>query len=105
MTQQLAVNKLFSEVERYRPSYSDAWSRIAKGFADALRRVAPALRQLAMDCYSLGKIGSYVYYWEVQPCWYISSNCSGSLFDTIVTPAFLIARSGNSRLAIVVGLS
>lgn len=57
---ELAVKDLFSEVDVYRPTHTDAWPKTAKGFADALRRVAPALRQLGIECRSLGKVGSNV---------------------------------------------
>ncbi len=59
-TNKLPLNQLFQLVEKYRPPNTDAWPRSAKGFADALRRAAPALRQLGIECRSLGKTGSYV---------------------------------------------
>lgn len=55
---------LMREIEQYRPPYSDAWPKSPKGFADALRRAAPALRQLGIECRSLGKIGGSVQ-WEI----------------------------------------
>lgn len=62
---QLPINQLFSQIERMKPFNTDSWPRSAKGFADALRRVAPALRQLDIICRSLGKKGSYVW-WEIK---------------------------------------
>ena len=61
----LPIKTLFTQVERYRPNSTDSWPRSAKGFADALRRAAPALRQMGIECRSLGKIGSYVS-WEIK---------------------------------------
>lgn len=58
------AKELMREMEQYRPPYSDAWPRSPKGFADALRRAAPALRQLGIECRSLGKIGGSVQ-WEI----------------------------------------
>jgi hypothetical protein len=61
----LLIKRLFAELERYKPSSTDAWPRSAKGFADALRRAAPALRHMGIECRSLGKTGSYVS-WEIK---------------------------------------
>jgi len=44
----------------YKPQGSDTWPRSAKGLGDAMRRAAPALRQLGIECKSLGNIGGYV---------------------------------------------
>lgn len=60
------IKTLFAQVEAVKPNNADSWPRSAKGFADALRRVAPALRQMGIECRSLGKIGGYVS-WEIRP--------------------------------------
>ena len=44
----------------YKPQGTDTWPRSAKGLGDAMRRAAPALRQLGIECKSLGNIGGYV---------------------------------------------
>ena len=59
------VKTVMREVERYRQPCSDAWPKSPKGFADAMRRAAPALRQLGVECRSLGKIGGSVQ-WEIE---------------------------------------
>jgi len=64
-TTELPLKVLFAQVETFKPNGSDSWPRSAKGFGDALRRAAPALRQMGIECRSLGKVGSYVY-WEIK---------------------------------------
>jgi hypothetical protein len=59
-----SAKALMGEMEQYRPPYCDAWPKSAKGFADAMRRAAPALRQLGVECRCLGKIGGSVQ-WEI----------------------------------------
>lgn len=61
----LPIKDLFTKVEMFKPNNCDSWPRSAKGFADALRRAAPALRHMGIKCHSLGKIGSYVV-WEIK---------------------------------------
>jgi hypothetical protein len=57
---EMPVKALFSDLDRFKPSQTDAWPRSAKGFGDAMRRAAPALRSMGIDCKSLGKIGGAV---------------------------------------------
>ncbi|WP_115701835.1 hypothetical protein [Legionella sainthelensi] len=61
----LSTKDLFIQVERYRPQGTDAWPKSAKGFGDSLRRAAPALRQLNIECKCLGKQGSFVK-WQIS---------------------------------------
>ncbi|WP_173835000.1 hypothetical protein [Halomonas sp. HG01] len=44
----------------YKPQGADTWPRSAKGLGDAMRRAAPALRQLGVECQSLGNVGGRV---------------------------------------------
>jgi len=61
----LPAKDLLSRVEQYKPSGTDAWPKSARGFADVLRRIAPPLRQMGIECRRLGKQGSYGY-WEIS---------------------------------------
>ena len=53
----ISVKDLFNELDKYKPQGADGWIKSAKGLGDAMRRAAPALRTLGMECKSLGKVG------------------------------------------------
>lgn len=72
-----SAKSLMSEMEQFRPTYCDAWPKSAKGFADAMRRAAPALRQLGVECRCLGKIGGSVQ-WEITQKEQGSNQCPES---------------------------
>jgi len=55
-----SVKDILSRLEDYKPQGADAWPRSPKGLGDALRRAAPALRQMDVECRSLGNIGGKV---------------------------------------------
>lgn len=59
------AKEILLTLEQYRPTGCDSWPRSPKGLGDALRRAAPALRQLGIDCKCLGKIGGAVK-WEIK---------------------------------------
>ncbi|WP_259695913.1 toprim domain-containing protein [Pseudomonas frederiksbergensis] len=54
------VKEILRTLEQYRPTGCDSWPRSAKGLGDALRRAAPALRQIGIECKPLGKSGGTV---------------------------------------------
>jgi hypothetical protein len=58
---------ILAELEHFRPQGTDAWPRSGKGLGDALRRAAPALRTLGIECKSLGKQGGGGY-WSIAKC-------------------------------------
>jgi Toprim-like len=60
------VKDLLARLEDYKPTGAEAWPRSPKGLGDALRRAAPALRQLDVDCRCLGKGSGGVVRWVVQ---------------------------------------
>ena len=60
-----AVKDIFREVERFKPQQCDAWPRSPKGFADALRRIAPPLRVLGISCICHGKQSGFGQ-WEIR---------------------------------------
>lgn len=62
---ELSVKDLFARLCQLRPVNVDSWPRSERGLADTLRRLSPALRQLGIECTSLGKRGSRVY-WQIR---------------------------------------
>jgi hypothetical protein len=59
------AKEILLTLEQYRPTGCDSWPRSPKGLGDALRRAAPALRQIDIECRCLGKIGGAVK-WELK---------------------------------------
>ncbi|WP_053070643.1 hypothetical protein [Halomonas sp. PR-M31] len=59
-TRELPAKQWLSILEDYKPRGRDSWPRSAKGLGDAMRRAAPALRQLGIKCKCLGKVGGVV---------------------------------------------
>ncbi|EJN17928.1 hypothetical protein PMI36_05345 [Pseudomonas sp. GM79] len=59
-----SVKEILLILEQYRPTGCDSWPRSAKGLGDALRRAAPALRQIGIECKPLGKSGGTVK-WDI----------------------------------------
>ena len=53
------LSDLLDRLDRYRP-HGEAWPRSAKGLADALRRLAPALRRIGFECKPLHKSGGVI---------------------------------------------
>lgn len=56
----MSAKQWLSLLNDYKPLGCDSWPRSAKGLGDAMRRAAPALRQLGIECKCLGKIGGSV---------------------------------------------
>ena len=53
------LSDLLDRLDCYRP-HGEAWPRSAKGLADALRRLAPALRRIGFECKPLHKSGGVI---------------------------------------------
>jgi len=59
------LSELMNRLERFRPQ-GEVWPRSAKGLGDSLRRLAPALRQIGVECKPLPKIGGVIR-WHISP--------------------------------------
>ncbi|WP_447044273.1 toprim domain-containing protein [Vreelandella sp. H-I2] len=59
-TEERSAKEWLRVIESYKPLGCDSWPRSAKGLGDAMRRAAPALRQLGIECKCLGKTGGTV---------------------------------------------
>lgn len=55
-----SVKDILMRLDSYKPMGAEAWPRTPKGLGDALRRASPALRQMSVECKSLGNIGGKV---------------------------------------------
>ena len=60
-----SVKDILSRLDRHKPIGADAWPRSPKGLGDALRRASPALRQMGVECRSLGNVGGKVR-WSIR---------------------------------------
>lgn len=56
------VKVILRRLEDFKPMGADAWPRSPKGLGDALHRAAPALRQLGIECKSMGNVGGKVHW-------------------------------------------
>ena len=61
-----SVKEWLDTLDYFKPAYCDAWPKSPKGLGDALRRAAPALRQMGIECSALPR-SSGVYRWEFKP--------------------------------------
>lgn len=68
------AKEILLSLEQYRPAGCDSWPKSPKGLGDALRRAAPALRQLGIDCKCLGKGSGGVVRWEVRKKVFVSKS-------------------------------
>lgn len=59
------AKRLLQILEQHRANGCDSWPKSPKGLGDALRRAAPALRQLGIECKGLPKQGGTVK-WELK---------------------------------------
>lgn len=68
------AGNFMNRMEDFKPQRVESWPWSAKGFADALRRAAPALRQHGIECRSLPKTGGIIR-WEIVPREKLANSC------------------------------
>ena len=56
---ELITKELFIQLESYKPQGTDAWPKTPKGLGDAIRRIAPALRIMGIECRNIPKTGGH----------------------------------------------
>jgi hypothetical protein len=66
-----------NRMEAFKPQRVESWPWTGKGFADALRRAAPALRHHGIECKSLPKTGGVIR-WEIGPRGKFTKPCPAS---------------------------
>lgn len=70
------LTNLLATLDRYRP-HGEAWPKSAKGLGDALRRLAPSLRLIGIECKSEGKTGGAIR-WSIFATPQRAAPCTGS---------------------------
>ncbi len=60
-----SIKEILSRLEKYKPIGTDAWPRSPKGLGDSLRRAAPALRQMGIQCKTKGKVHGVIH-WNIS---------------------------------------
>lgn len=73
-----SAGNFMSRMEAFKPQRVESWPWTAKGFADQLRRAAPALRMHGIECRSLPKTGGVIR-WEIVPRGKFTKPCPASL--------------------------
>lgn len=68
------AGNFMNRMEAFKPQRVESWPWSAKGFADALRRAAPALRQHGIECRSLPKTGGIIR-WKIGPREKFANQC------------------------------
>lgn len=81
------VKEILKRLEDYKPLGADAWPRSPRGLGDALRRAAPALRLLGIECKSAGNFGGKVY-WALRRIAGVKDASAADAQDTADTCAF-----------------
>jgi hypothetical protein len=61
---EITAKALLEELNRRKPVNTDIWPRSPRGLGDALRRAAPALREMGINCKQSGNRGGNIY-WSI----------------------------------------
>lgn len=88
------MKELLQRLDQYRPQHAESWPRSAKGLADAVRRLAPALRMIGIECKSEPKTGGVIR-WHIFP----DSKLSGPSPASPSSPDRTEGHQGHAGLA------
>jgi len=89
------VKDILHRLEHHKPVGAEFWPRSPKGLGDALRRAAPALRQMGVECKSIGKMHGGTINWLIRKKTPESKSPKSSMSPESAEDADFVDQSGD----------